>query len=232
MASFQRDEDDLVTCPYNPCHKMKRCRLQIHITKCQQRNEDEAKRVCPFNAQHHISAPEYNHHLKTCPNRDTVDRKITKCSVEEKIEFPPSFPIQHAECWDNEILPFPAPVYDPKESQRKPIFQDTTGMLPSERKKLYKSLHSINRETLSEPEKENIAERSWTLKELRQPKAQPEVMQFRPLDAQSSSLGLGRGQPSSTRRIAANIFGPTKAQDKEISYQGRGVGRGFQINGV
>lgn len=236
MASFLRenDKDELVSCPNNPCHRMKKSRLQFHLNKCKDGQNIE-KKACPFNATHRIPAPEYHHHLETCPNRDIVDRKIIKFSDEtvEKDE-PTILPVASyndiviaSESWDQDIDPLPKPGYDPKYSQKKVIFQDLSKMTPAERRQYYQNLHSINDKEESDEEEEI----EYQLKELRQPKDKPEVLQFQsPVPA---NLGLGRGvSTTGHRRIAANIFGLQNNSVENSLYDvaiGRGGGRGTNI---
>ncbi|KAH8035625.1 hypothetical protein HPB51_007860 [Rhipicephalus microplus] len=83
MATFQSAQDDLVVCPYNEHHKVKKGRLDIHKSKCQQ--GDRRRRVLPhcFTCDHDAPAEvDANcHQLETCPNRT---RNLTSTAAREE----------------------------------------------------------------------------------------------------------------------------------------------------
>ncbi|XP_067126344.1 gametocyte-specific factor 1 homolog [Centruroides vittatus] len=226
MASFLRetDKDELVSCPYDPVHKVKKSRLQLHIAKCQKRNAEEEKRICPFNALHHISPAEYTHHLRICPSREIADRQLIKYSEEQKkiTNEDSDREFNTTENWDQDIDPLPRPGYDPKSSQKKAIFCDISDKTPAERRKYYEKLHSMD--TNNEEPQEAVTE--WKLKEIRQPKDKPEVLQYHASASSNVSLGLGRGTVAGSRRIAANIFGQGD-NSVEKSLYSKAVGRGL-----
>lgn len=228
MATFRKKDDPLVSCPYNPAHRMLRSRLQMHLTKCVKDHPDADKRTCPFNAKHRISAAEFSHHLVQCPDKGLVERKIayesndvhrgnTQVPAYMHEEVPPS---QETGFWDDEAEEDPY-KYKPKSN---PLFKDPmilSTWKPAERRRHYQSLGKRNSDEEADEPIENFqpAVRKNQLKELRQPKMKPEDFVWSKKEepwqntyAAGASSGLGRGYPMSTipnRRIAANIFGHT-----------------------
>ncbi|RWS10413.1 protein D7-like protein [Dinothrombium tinctorium] len=96
MATFEQYEDDLKTCPYNPCHKVARRHFQQHLVKCQKQSTIELKE-CPFNSLHRIPPSEYKKHVTSCPDSRQVVREIAnstaiKAEKPEKQEFPRKMP--------------------------------------------------------------------------------------------------------------------------------------------
>ncbi|GCB84391.1 hypothetical protein scyTo_0025169 [Scyliorhinus torazame] len=70
-ASFTQhkmDSEQLLTCPYNESHQIRRSRFPYHLVKCRKNHPKVANdiRVCPFNARHQIRKAEYKHHLLHC----------------------------------------------------------------------------------------------------------------------------------------------------------------------
>ncbi|XP_072349737.1 uncharacterized protein [Scyliorhinus torazame] len=62
------DSEQLLTCPYNESHQIRRSRFPYHLVKCRKNHPKVANdiRVCPFNARHQIRKAEYKHHLLHC----------------------------------------------------------------------------------------------------------------------------------------------------------------------
>ncbi|XP_075730932.1 uncharacterized protein LOC142774478 [Rhipicephalus microplus] len=71
MATFKSLQDDLVVCPYNEHHRVKRGRLDIHISKCRRGGRPRRVLPCPFNLEHGAPAERdaFRHHLQTCPDK-------------------------------------------------------------------------------------------------------------------------------------------------------------------
>ncbi|KAH8035626.1 hypothetical protein HPB51_007861 [Rhipicephalus microplus] len=71
MATFKSLQDDLVVCPYNEHHRVKRGRLDIHISKCRKGGRPRRVLPCPFNLEHGAPAERdaFRHHLQTCPDK-------------------------------------------------------------------------------------------------------------------------------------------------------------------
>ena len=65
----------LVSCRYNPSHKVKSSKLMFHEDKCPNKNTDKIK-SCPFNPNHKIHRDKFEDHMNTCPNKPEVDFKF------------------------------------------------------------------------------------------------------------------------------------------------------------
>ena len=77
---------ELVSCRYNPIHKVKRSRLMFHEEKCPNKNTDLIK-TCLYNPNHKIHKNIFDEHLNTCPNRPNIDleqQEKLKAYVENK----------------------------------------------------------------------------------------------------------------------------------------------------
>lgn len=70
---IKMDKDNLVTCPYNKFHQIRRCRIVYHLLKCEKNYPDINLIVCPYNATHRIREAEEKSHLVNCPDRRIVD---------------------------------------------------------------------------------------------------------------------------------------------------------------
>lgn len=64
---------ELVSCRYNPSHKVKRSRLMFHEEKCPNKNTNIIK-TCLYNPNHKIHKDIFDDHLNTCPDRPDFDK--------------------------------------------------------------------------------------------------------------------------------------------------------------
>jgi hypothetical protein len=64
---------NLVSCRYNPSHKMKITRLLVHENNCPDRR-NVSLMVCPYNPLHKLSPEKYENHKSECPYRPKVDQ--------------------------------------------------------------------------------------------------------------------------------------------------------------
>ena len=44
--------EDLVVCPYDPAHMIRRTRMAYHLIKCKEQHPGVELAVCPYNATH------------------------------------------------------------------------------------------------------------------------------------------------------------------------------------
>ena len=63
---LEMNELTMVTCPFNPVHRVPFLRLQYHIIKCE-RNHPGFD-VCPHDATHRIRPEDMPQHLQECPS--------------------------------------------------------------------------------------------------------------------------------------------------------------------
>uniref|UniRef100_A0A2M4AXJ9 CHHC U11-48K-type domain-containing protein n=1 Tax=Anopheles triannulatus TaxID=58253 RepID=A0A2M4AXJ9_9DIPT len=59
---------ELVQCPFDPSHAVKRIRFPIHITKCRQNHPHVDLVPCPYNAMHWIPQRQLADHMGNCPD--------------------------------------------------------------------------------------------------------------------------------------------------------------------
>lgn len=61
---------DLVECPLNSNHKLRRHRLPYHLLKC--KKDFPNKKQCPYGHYYYFDEHEMANHLQTCPHRPKV----------------------------------------------------------------------------------------------------------------------------------------------------------------
>ncbi|KAL1430214.1 hypothetical protein MTO96_015279 [Rhipicephalus appendiculatus] len=142
MATFNSLQDDLVLCPYSQHHKVKRGRLNIHISKCRRDLRRRRLKPCPFNPDHDAPAEpeEYRQHLATCPDR-TSKLLCTATRDDPPYEVPApggAKPFIHEP--EEEWVVEPGRRIDPFKPAVPPIFRTVTGLKPAERRRYYQSL--------------------------------------------------------------------------------------------
>lgn len=68
MATFRDGDHQLLTCPYDPAHKVSRTRYAGHVMKCAMSPTTARLLECPFHAGHRIPRDQYEQHVtKDCP---------------------------------------------------------------------------------------------------------------------------------------------------------------------
>lgn len=142
MATFNSLQDDLVLCPYSQHHKVKRGRLNIHISKCRRDLRRRRLKPCPFNPDHDAPAEseEYRRHLATCPDR-TSKLLCTASRDDPPYEVPApggAKPFLHEP--EEEWVVEPGRPINPFKPAVPPIFRTVTGLKPAERRRYYQSL--------------------------------------------------------------------------------------------
>ena len=76
----------LVACRYNPNHKMKASKREIHELKCPDRLKCQIKyKHCPYDPLELIKEEEYEKHLLECKNRPRITEEEQK-AIEKAIE--------------------------------------------------------------------------------------------------------------------------------------------------
>ncbi|CAH1641987.1 unnamed protein product [Spodoptera littoralis] len=69
------NNENYATCPYNPCHRVSRSRLQHHIIKCQKTHPP--LEICLFNATHRYPAHLMKDHYEVCPNKIQKEQSLS-----------------------------------------------------------------------------------------------------------------------------------------------------------
>ncbi|XP_077563320.1 uncharacterized protein LOC144179023 [Haemaphysalis longicornis] len=120
--AFQHGEDKLVQCPFNPAHKVKEGRLDIHVSKCR-KGMRRTLLTCRFNKAHLVPADAIHAHLAECPDRDPArpassNARQAAAAAEADLLYPirpPKLP-EPEECWDKDadnanLAPRPAEAF-------------------------------------------------------------------------------------------------------------------------
>lgn len=64
-------KDEMLSCPFNPAHKILASRMQYHITRCAVHYPGWA--VCHYNACHRVPQDKLSEHIRNCPDRKIMD---------------------------------------------------------------------------------------------------------------------------------------------------------------
>ncbi|KAK8769768.1 hypothetical protein V5799_013768 [Amblyomma americanum] len=148
MATYTERRDPLVTCPFNPAHRVRKGRLQIHITKCRKAYAEKNMKHCPFSAEHVVPASELMHHIDTCPLNTTVEHFLTASEGYGPSGFttvpPPTYQeVTAEENWDEEAAGSASLQDKIRTPAVAPVFINVQTMTPAERRHYYASLHSV-----------------------------------------------------------------------------------------
>lgn len=77
IACYTEPEaEDLVTCPYDPTHRVRNKKMPYHLMKCQQNHRGQKLVICPFNALHEVPQQELRYHMKSCPERFQITQDL------------------------------------------------------------------------------------------------------------------------------------------------------------
>lgn len=52
------DPEEMISCPYNKAHQIRRKRIQFHLVKCKKNYPDSNLQTCFYNTVHKIPEPE------------------------------------------------------------------------------------------------------------------------------------------------------------------------------
>lgn len=56
--------EELLTCPYNSNHKIRRPRFAKHLVQCRQQNLYKGFEICLYNFTHHVPGKQMDQHLQ------------------------------------------------------------------------------------------------------------------------------------------------------------------------
>ena len=76
-SNYRKTKNDLVSCPFNPNHKVKRCRLITHKKICPDK-ENKGFAQCPYNPNHHVTIENLEKHKAKCPNKIVINSNLEK----------------------------------------------------------------------------------------------------------------------------------------------------------
>lgn len=127
------EADLLVSCPYNPAHRIKKSKLMNHIVKCKKYSKTENLEECPLDRSHVVNRECLREHIAHCTGKvklvDT-NTEIFKPKANEPSMIVNSYSTEN---WDEEPEATP---YNPMEvSANKPVIRCVSGLSKSERKK-------------------------------------------------------------------------------------------------
>ncbi|XP_037954039.1 protein D7-like [Teleopsis dalmanni] len=129
-------DDEIVQCPYDPNHWLRKHRLPTHLPRCERNHLNLEKVFCPFNAEHLQNKEDLEEHLKTCP-----DKKYAFAVENSSVTLshsPPEFkPLPPGEDWEEA-----SSSYNPTEhALNVPVLRSIYGVSKSERKKFKAEEH-------------------------------------------------------------------------------------------
>ena len=76
-SNYRETKNDIVSCPFNPNHKVKRCRLITHKKICPDK-EIKGFVQCPYNPNHHVTIENLEKHKAKCPNKIVINSDLEK----------------------------------------------------------------------------------------------------------------------------------------------------------
>ena len=72
---YRETKNDLIHCPFNPNHLVKRSRLITHKKMCPDKNTCGIVQ-CPYNPSHHIQIKNLDKHKEKCPDRVVINNDL------------------------------------------------------------------------------------------------------------------------------------------------------------
>ncbi|XP_029678996.1 proteasome subunit alpha type-4 isoform X2 [Formica exsecta] len=124
------EADLLVTCPYNPAHRIAQYRFMNHVAKCKKSARTENKVECPLDRRHIVDRDHLKEHIATCPSLGKlIDVDTGHVKQEEDL-----INTQRSdENWEEEPE---VPPYNPMEmSANKKVIRCVPGLSKSEKKR-------------------------------------------------------------------------------------------------
>ncbi|XP_050454693.1 uncharacterized protein LOC126853187 [Cataglyphis hispanica] len=124
------EADLLVTCPYNPAHRIAQYKLMNHVVKCKKSAKTENKIECPLDRSHIVDHDNLKEHIATCPS---LGKLIDVDTGHVKQERDITDTHRSTENWEEEPE---VPSYNPMEmSANKKVIRFMPGLSKSEKKK-------------------------------------------------------------------------------------------------
>ena len=77
QSNYREIKNNLVQCPFNPSHKVKKCRLITHKKICPDR-KNKALVQCPYNPNHQVTIENFDKHKAKCPNKVIINSDLEK----------------------------------------------------------------------------------------------------------------------------------------------------------
>ena len=73
--NYRESKNDLIHCPFNPNHLVKRSRLITHKKLCPDKNKRGIVQ-CPYNPSHHVLIENLEKHKEKCPDRVVINSDL------------------------------------------------------------------------------------------------------------------------------------------------------------
>lgn len=125
------EPDLLVSCPYNPAHRIRQYKFMSHVAKCKKSAKTENKVECPLDKSHIVDRDQLRKHIETCPSLGNLINMDTGHVTQEKDVVLDTY--RSTENWEEEPE---VPPYNPMEaSASKQVIRCIPGLSKSEKKK-------------------------------------------------------------------------------------------------
>lgn len=125
----------IVSCPYNPAHRIQKYKLMSHIAKCKKSANTANKVECPLDKSHIVDQEHLKEHIATCPSLgNLIDMSAGYNKKENDIIMDKHM---SSENWDEEPE---VQSYNPMEaSASKQVIRCISGMSKAEKRKFRKN---------------------------------------------------------------------------------------------
>ena len=101
-AVVNPDREQLVTCPYDPSHKVTQMRLPYHLIKCRKNHKDKEFSQCPYDAKHVILKAQFQEHLQICDKKAIIEPQLVMVERNFGLLIPPSQAVEIEATLSNE----------------------------------------------------------------------------------------------------------------------------------
>lgn len=129
------EADLIVSCPYNPAHRIRKYKLMSHISKCKKTSKMIDKTECPLDKTHIIDRDCLKEHIASCPSLGKLVVMNTGYD-EPKMDVQPPIIMNSYDSTENWEEEPEVPPYDPMEvSSKKAVIRCMSGLTKSEKKK-------------------------------------------------------------------------------------------------
>lgn len=121
------DPLELLTCPYDPVHRVAAKRFPYHLQKCRKQYSSQGWANCPFNARHEVPIEELDYHVSTCPDKDAIrqdyEEILNRPMVDEKRKCQPqptpTVQPDDTEDWESEAFSQPFSIIGHKPTEKE-----------------------------------------------------------------------------------------------------------------
>ncbi|XP_072761386.1 uncharacterized protein [Anoplolepis gracilipes] len=130
------EADILVTCPYNPAHRIAQYKFMNHVAKCKKTAKTIGNKIhCPLDTSHIVDRDHLKEHIATCPSLGNLVEVNTGCVKQKEDIVVDTY--RSTENWEEEPQ---VTSYDPMEaSANKQVIRFVSGLSKSEKKKFRES---------------------------------------------------------------------------------------------